>query len=107
MSRWAEGQVLTCNIEEPSQRAPSVTTILVQGDPSSITDYARTVCGVTLGLAIGDLAGKAFRIAHMGHVNAPMVLGSLSAVEMALQAQNIPHGAGGVAAAITHLAQGA
>lgn len=107
MSRWAEGQVLTCNVEEPSQRAASVTTILVQGDPSSITDYARSVCGVTLGLAIGDLAGKAFRIAHMGHVNAPMVLGSLSAVEMALQAQSIPHGAGGVAAAITHLAQGA
>ena len=58
---------------------------------------------MTLGLAIGDLAGKAFRIAHMGHVNAPMVLGSLSAVEMALQAKSIPHGAGGVAAAVTYL----
>ena len=58
---------------------------------------------LTLGLAIGDLTGKAFRIAHMGHVNAPMVLGSLSAVEMALQAKGIPHGEGGVAAAVAYL----
>jgi alanine-glyoxylate transaminase/serine-glyoxylate transaminase/serine-pyruvate transaminase len=108
VSKWAEGQVLAYNVLEASQRAPSVTTILVQqGDPSAISDYARTVCGVTLGLAIGDLAGKAFRIAHMGHVNAPMVLGSLSAVEMALQALNVPHGSGGVAAAISHLSAGA
>ncbi|TCR60884.1 aminotransferase class V-fold PLP-dependent enzyme [Bosea sp. BK604] len=107
VSKWVEGQVLTYNVEEPAQRAPSVTTILFQGDPTMITDYTRKVCGVTLGLAIGDLTGKGFRIAHMGHVNAPMVLGSLSAVEMALQAQNIPHGSGGVAAAIAHLSEGA
>lgn len=103
MSKWAEGQTLSYNVVEPSQRAPSVTTILVDGDPAAITDYARLVCGVTLGIAIGDLSGKAFRIAHMGHVNAPMVLGSLSAVEMALQAKGIPHGSGGVAAAIAYL----
>ncbi|WID95415.1 aminotransferase class V-fold PLP-dependent enzyme [Bosea vestrisii] len=103
MSKWAEGQVLSYNIVEPSQRAPSVTTILVDSDPAAITDYAQQVCGVTLGIAIGDLSGKAFRIAHMGHVNAPMVLGSLSAVEMALQAKGIPHGSGGVAAAIAYL----
>lgn len=107
VSKWVEGQVLTYNVEEPAQRAPSVTTILFQGDPTTITEYTRKVCGVTLGLAIGDLTGKGFRIAHMGHVNAPMVLGSLSAVEMALQAQNIPHGSGGVAAAIAHLSEGA
>ncbi|AZO78925.1 MULTISPECIES: aminotransferase class V-fold PLP-dependent enzyme [unclassified Bosea (in: a-proteobacteria)] len=103
MSKWAEGQVLSYNVVEPSQRALSVTTILVDGDPAAITDYARQVCGVTLGIAIGDLSGRAFRIAHMGHVNAPMVLGSLSAVEMALQAKGIPHGSGGVAAAIAYL----
>lgn len=107
VSKWVEGQVLSYNVEEPSQRAPSVTTILFQGDPAVITDYTRTVCGVTLGLAIGDLTGKAFRIAHMGHVNAPMVLGSLSAVEMALQAKDIPHGSGGVTAAIAYLSEGA
>ncbi|WP_204283202.1 hypothetical protein, partial [Klebsiella pneumoniae] len=38
-------------------------------------------------------------------VNAPMVMGTLSAIEMALNALNIPHGAGGVAAAIAQLAR--
>ncbi len=106
VAKWAEGQVLSCNIPDPAQRACSVTPILVQGyEPEAISDYTRSACGVTLGSGIGDLSGKAFRIAHMGHTNVPMVLGSLSAVEMALQALNVPHGAGGVAAAVAHLAE--
>ena len=60
-------------------------------------------CGVILGTGIGDLSGKAFRIAHMGHVNAPMILGTLGVIEMALTALNIPHGAGGVDAAVKYL----
>jgi alanine-glyoxylate transaminase/serine-glyoxylate transaminase/serine-pyruvate transaminase len=58
-----------------------------------------------LGIGIGDLDGKAFRIAHMGHVNAPMVLGCLAVTETALAALDIPHGGGGVQAAIGHLAR--
>lgn len=107
VSKWTEGQALAFNIPEPSQRAPSVTTILTQGvEAATITDHARDICGVTLGLGIGNLTGKAFRIAHMGHVNAPMVLGALGAVEMTLQAKGIPHGSGGVAAAVAFLAEG-
>jgi alanine-glyoxylate transaminase/serine-glyoxylate transaminase/serine-pyruvate transaminase len=40
----------------------------------------------------------------MGHVNAPMILGTLSVIEMALAALGIPHGRGGVQAAIDFLA---
>jgi alanine-glyoxylate transaminase/serine-glyoxylate transaminase/serine-pyruvate transaminase len=58
-----------------------------------------------LGVGIGDLAGQAFRIAHMGHVNAPMVIGMLGAIEMGLGALGIPHGAGGVQAAVDYLAR--
>ena len=47
-----------------------------------------------LGVGIGPLHGKAFRIAHMGHVNAPMILGSLGAVEIGLVALGIAHGKG-------------
>ncbi len=43
-----------------------------------------------LGHGIGELSGKAFRVAHMGHVNAPMILGTLSVIEMALNALEIP-----------------
>ena len=69
----------------------------------ALLDYCRTKCGVVLGRALGDLAGKGFRIAHMGHVNAPMVLGTLGVVEMGLAALGIPHGKGGVSAAIEGL----
>lgn len=104
VSRWAEGQSLAFNITEPAQRAPSVTPVVVHGfDTAAITDFARDICGVQLGIGIGELGGRAFRIAHMGHVNAPMVLGALGAVEMALQALAVPHGAGGIAAAVEYL----
>jgi len=103
---WAEGGALEFNITEPAERAPSVTTILTDGfDPAVLVDYCREKCGVVLGIGIGELSGKAFRIAHMGHVNAPMVLGTLGVVETALAALGIPHGKGGVQAAIESLAR--
>ncbi|MDH5557061.1 MAG: aminotransferase class V-fold PLP-dependent enzyme [Alphaproteobacteria bacterium] len=102
---WAEGGVLEFNITEPAERAPSVTTILTNGrDPAPLLDYCREKCGVVLGIAIGDLNGKGFRIGHMGHVNAPMLLGTLGVTETALAALDIPHGRGGVQAAIDYLA---
>ncbi len=105
VAKWTEGQILSFNVLHPSERAASVTPVL-SSTAEAIGTFTRTMCGVTLGLGIGDLSGKAFRIAHMGHVNAPMVLGTLSAVEMALQALDIPHGSGGTAAAIAHLSAG-
>ncbi len=105
VAKWAEGQVLAFNVTEPGERANSVTNVLVQGrDPQHILDYAREKCGVVLGVGLGELAGKALRIAHMGHTNAPMVIGTLGAVEMALKALKIPHGPAGVDAAVSYLA---
>jgi alanine-glyoxylate transaminase/serine-glyoxylate transaminase/serine-pyruvate transaminase len=51
------------------------------------------------------MSGKAFRIAHMGHVNAPMVLGTLAVVKMALGAVRIPHSEGGIQAAVQWLSE--
>ncbi len=104
---WAEGQVLGFNIAEPAERANTVTTVLMaQGhDPEALHRYAKQKCGVVLGVGIGELHGQAFRIAHMGHVNAPMILGTLGVIEMGLKALNIPHGKGGVEAAIEWLGQ--
>jgi len=105
VAKWAEGQVIAFNVTEPSERSASVTNVLVQGlSPQPILDYARDKCGVVLGVGLGELTGKAFRIAHMGHANAPMVIGTLGAVEMALKALKIPHGAGGIDAAVSFLA---
>jgi alanine-glyoxylate transaminase/serine-glyoxylate transaminase/serine-pyruvate transaminase len=106
VARWAEGQVLAFNVRNAAERANSVTTILVQDrDPRSLADYCRNKCGVVLGVGIGELSGKAFRIAHMGHVNAPMVFGVLGAVEMGLAALGIPHGKGGLQAAVEYLSR--
>ena len=103
---WSEGQSLAFNVTEPAERANSVTTVLVQdGDPKRLLDYCEVHCGVTLGIGIGDLGDKAFRIAHMGHINAPMILGTLGTIEMGLAALQIPHGKGGVQAAIDWLAE--
>jgi alanine-glyoxylate transaminase/serine-glyoxylate transaminase/serine-pyruvate transaminase len=104
---WAESGALGFNITREGERSDTVTVVTLREgrDPQPIFDYAREKCGVILGSGIGDLSGKAFRIAHMGHVNAPMVLGTLGVVEMALAALDIPHGRGGVAAAIAFMAR--
>jgi alanine-glyoxylate transaminase/serine-glyoxylate transaminase/serine-pyruvate transaminase len=104
VSVWAEGQAIGFNIIEPAERSDSVTAVLVNGhDPEAIRGYCNKKCGVILGHGIGELSGKAFRVAHMGHVNAPMVLGTLGAIEMSLNALEIPHRKGGVQAAIEWL----
>jgi alanine-glyoxylate transaminase/serine-glyoxylate transaminase/serine-pyruvate transaminase len=104
---WAQEQALSFNIAEPSERSDTVTTVLMNDgrDPGSLIEYCNTKCGVVLGIGIGALAGKAFRIAHMGHINAPMVLGTLAVVEVGLNALHIPHGRGGVQAAIEWLGE--
>jgi alanine-glyoxylate transaminase/serine-glyoxylate transaminase/serine-pyruvate transaminase len=104
VSVWSEGQAIGFNIIEASERSDSVTCVLVNGhDPEAIRAYANKKCGVVLGHGIGDLSGKAFRVAHMGHVNAPMDLGTLGVIETALGALEIPHAKGGVQAAIDWL----
>lgn len=101
---WSEGGALSFNIEEPQERSDSVTLVLTEGfDPASLLTYCREKCGVVLGIGIGDFADRAFRIAHMGHINAPMILGTLSTIEIGLGALGIPHGRGGAQAAIDWL----
>jgi alanine-glyoxylate transaminase/serine-glyoxylate transaminase/serine-pyruvate transaminase len=104
---WSEGQVLGFNIAEPGERSDTVTTVMMSNgyDPTALHDYCKQKCGVVLGVGIGELAGQAFRIAHMGHINAPMILGTLGVVEVGLNALNIPHGKGGTEAAIQYLSE--
>jgi alanine-glyoxylate transaminase/serine-glyoxylate transaminase/serine-pyruvate transaminase len=87
-------------VREPTNRASSVTTIATGAvDPDELARRCREQLGVTLGTGIGDLSETSFRIGHMGHVNAPMVLGVLGAVEAALIAMNAPVAGSGIAAA--------
>ena len=100
---WSEGGALDFNVIAPAERADSVTTVLVDRDPGPLLEFCRARCGVVLGVGIGPMNGKALRIAHMGHINAPMILGTLGALEIGLVALDIAHGRGGVQAAIEWL----
>ena len=103
---WSEGQALNFNIIAAEERSDTVSVVLTPGfDPDALRTWCRENCGVILGHGIGELSGKAFRVAHMGHVNAPMMLGTLGVIEMALGAMGIPHGSGGVKDSIAWLGQ--
>ena len=102
---WSEGQVMSFNITDPAQRADSVTNVLMSCDPQPLLEYCDEKCGVVVGGGISDLSGKAIRIAHMGHVNAPMILGALTVIEVGLIALGIPHGKGGAQAAVDYLGE--
>src|SRR6478672_12149033 len=104
---WSEGQVLGFNVAEASERSNTVTTVTMSNghDPAILQRYCKEKCGVVLGTGIGDLTGQAFRIAHMGHVNAPMLLGTLGVIEIGLNALKIPHGKGGLEAAVAYLGE--
>lgn len=107
VARWAEGGAMELNILEDAQRSDSVTVVLTPGlDPAGLRRWCQETCNVTIGGTIGEIAGKGIRIGHMGHVNAPTVLGTLGALELALKTLGVPHGAGGVQAAIDCLAAG-
>ena len=108
VSAWGEDGVIELNVTEPAERADSLTTLRFNGrDPRDLTTFCRDHCGVVLGYGIGQgMAGRAMRIAHMGHVNAPMILGTLGVVEAGLTALGIPHGSrSGVAAAAATLGE--
>ena len=86
----------------------SVTAVLVpEGhDANALRSIALTKYNVSLGGGLGPLNGRVFRIGHLGDLNEPMILGTLSTVELAMQVAKMPHNPGGVAAAIAYLAEG-
>jgi alanine-glyoxylate transaminase/serine-glyoxylate transaminase/serine-pyruvate transaminase len=103
---WAEGGALSLNIEKPQERSDSVSVVRLEpGKAARLLDYCRNICGVVLGINIGAISDQGFRIGHMGDVSAPTLLGTLAVVETALGALAIPHGKGGVSAAIAYLAK--
>ncbi len=98
------GPQLYCT--DPARLSDSVTAVLVpEGhDAEAVRRTALDRFNVSLGGGLGPLGGRVFRIGHLGDLNEPMVLGTLGAVELALRIERVPHGAGGVDAAMDRLA---
>ncbi len=60
---------------------------------------------MSLGMGLGKLAGRVFRIGHLGFFNDLTLCGTLCGVEMGLAAAQVPHKRNGVGAAVAYLAE--
>jgi alanine-glyoxylate transaminase/serine-glyoxylate transaminase/serine-pyruvate transaminase len=88
--------------QNPAEYSPVLTAVLMP--PGHDADQFRKVvlerCNMSLGSGLGKVAGKVFRIGHLGECNELTLLGALTGVEMGLSVAGIPHRAGGVDAAM-------
>jgi len=83
---------------DPSEYSPVLTAVLMP--PGHDADKFRKIVldnyNMSLGSGLSKVAGKVFRIGHLGECNELTLMGALSGVEMGLAAAGVPHRAGGV-----------
>ena len=106
VDHWAKAGAVEFNIVEPAHRSNAVTTIRARTFvPEALHEWCDGQCGVTLGTGIGSFSKSLFRIAHMGHINAPFIMGVLGSVEAGLVALGAGQVSGGVSAASQYLGE--
>jgi alanine-glyoxylate transaminase / serine-glyoxylate transaminase / serine-pyruvate transaminase len=90
---------------QPGAQSNTITAVLLPEahDADQLRQLALDKFNVSLGGGLDRLKGRVFRIGHLGDLNEPMLLGTIAAVEMALDLAGVPHGAGGVNAAMAYL----
>ena len=100
----AWGLELVC--ANPAEYSNSLTAILMpQGhDADALRKVILEAYDMSLGTGLGKLAGKIFRIGHLGDFNDLALMGTLAGVEMGLVLAAVPHQKGGVQAAMDYLA---
>ncbi len=101
----AWGLEIVC--EKPIEYSNSVTAVFMPDGHNA--DHLREVIlehfDMSLGSGLSRLAGRVFRIGHLGSFNDLMLAGTLSGVEMGLQLAGVPHNNGGVNAALRALVE--
>jgi alanine-glyoxylate transaminase/serine-glyoxylate transaminase/serine-pyruvate transaminase len=90
---------------EPADYSPVLTAVLmpIGHDADRFRAVALDRFNISLGAGLSKVAGKVFRIGHLGECNELSLMGALTGVEMGLTAAGVPHRAGGVAAAMAVL----
>jgi len=92
---------------DPTEYSASLTAIVMPSGHSA--DAFRKVVldrfDMSLGQGLGKLAGKIFRIGHLGWFNDLMLCGTLAGVEMGFELAGVPYRKGGAQAAMDYLAQ--
>jgi alanine-glyoxylate transaminase / serine-glyoxylate transaminase / serine-pyruvate transaminase len=109
---WGRAGPLEMNIADPALRSHAVTALRIGGEEGSrLRAWVDEKAGLTLGIGLGmaDPGDPAwhgfFRLGHMGHINAHMMMGALGVIEAGLVALGIPHGEGALAAAAKVIAE--
>ena len=95
-------ELLPINEDEHSN---SLTSLLFEENINA--DNLRKIIlekfNTSLGTGLGRWSGRIIRIGHLGDFNDPMLLGTLSAVEIGLSLAEIDHKSGGIKAAMDYL----
>jgi alanine-glyoxylate transaminase/serine-glyoxylate transaminase/serine-pyruvate transaminase len=97
------GLELLCR--NPEEYSNSLTAIQLP-DGHDADRFRRLVLerfDMSLGTGLGKLAGRVFRIGHLGFFNDLTLAGTLCGVEMGLGLAGVPHRAGGVQSALEYL----
>ena len=103
---WGSAGALRLHVRVPAARSVSVTPIELEGfDPDLLRTLARERFQVSVAGGLGPLAGRGFRIGHLGDMNEALLLGCLAGVQATLSLMRAPHGRDGVAAAAEVLAR--
>ena len=101
---WSSAGAIDFFCQVPSARSVSVTAVTVQGfDPEVIRTVARERFQVAMAGGLGPMAGKVFRIGHLGDMNEPTILGALAGIEAAMLSMGIAIGRDALPSAIDFL----
>jgi alanine-glyoxylate transaminase/serine-glyoxylate transaminase/serine-pyruvate transaminase len=85
--------------------SPTLTAVLLpEGhNADAFRALALDTFNISYGSSFGPFAGRYFRIGHLGDINDTMLMGALSATEMALALVGVPFKKGGAQAAMDYL----
>jgi alanine-glyoxylate transaminase/serine-glyoxylate transaminase/serine-pyruvate transaminase len=91
----------------PAEYSPAVTAVLLPDryDEAALRALILERFNMSLGAGLGKVAGRVFRIGHLGSFNDLMLTGTLAGVEMGLALMDVPHCAGGVTSAMAYLTE--
>ncbi|MDP6813099.1 MAG: serine--glyoxylate aminotransferase, partial [Alphaproteobacteria bacterium] len=103
--RAVAGWELETVASDPAEFSNSLTAVyLPEGhDADAFRGTVLDRFDLSLGNGLGRLAGRVFRIGHLGDFNDLMLTASLSGVEMGLALAGVPHRPGGLRAAMDYL----
>ena len=101
----AWGLEILCAV--PEEYSNSLTAIMIPGghDADALRKIILEAYDMSLGTGLGRLAGKVFRVGHLGDFNDLALAGTLAGIEMGLALAGVPYKKGGVLAALDYLAE--